>query len=601
MLNVSSTWKEAVKKQFRNQAYLKFNLKIVPPGLREGAILSSNPSNLSFTKSNINTIMDGLEHTPKHFITLEPNRWALDGSFEALQSDTVTSIWWSANALDTYEHAKISIVFDQVYSLPGVAIKWDTETNSHPTAFTISGQNTNTGNPTYQFTDVQVNDVSEFYSVPMQGVNFVQISLDPNLWNKSDWRARIDQITCGLVVSFNSINNGRVVSASTTDKSDPLSSTLPVHTMQITLRNLDSYFDPQLEEGISQYVSRRQVAKVNWGFNLGEGGTEWSPDMPYLLDSFKIPSDSGNVVFNLSSRLNFIDSDFKQGNWSTASRSLSTLAQYILSRSNVLKESDTQVPWVLPSVLNTMYAIAPIPALASNVLLQQIALAGCCWLTTNPETGFIEFVDKSNDTTVDAEITMGQELGDPSIIIDSQLKSVTAVLNTYTASATEISLGSSKYDLSGQTTVEIKYSKEFATAVRAEVANGTLVSATYYCSYATLTLSGTGQVTVELFGKEIEKTQAYIKTYNDSTVINGMEVTIDNPFITNMTTLNKVAEYVKNYYLKRNTYNISYIGYPELMSGDSINLTTKYGSGVVEVCNSQIDFNGAWTGKVEAY
>ena len=82
-------------------------------------------------------------------------------------------------------------------------------------------------------------------------------------------------------------------------------------------------------------------------------------------------------------------------------------------------------------------------------------------------------------------------------------------------------------------------------------------------------------------------------------IADGMDVTIDNPLITSTDHAQQVAEYVKNYYLRRNEYKISYLGYPQLVAGDKIDLSTIYGSDVVEVKNNTIEFNGGWTGTME--
>ena len=79
-----------------------------------------------------------------------------------------------------------------------------------------------------------------------------------------------------------------------------------------------------------------------------------------------------------------------------------------------------------------------------------------------------------------------------------------------------------------------------------------------------------------------------------------MDVVIDNPLITNIAHAQQVATYVRDYYLRRNSYTISYIGYPQAEPVDKISLTTIYGSNDVDVLSNVISFNGGWSGTMEA-
>ena len=63
MLDVSAQWHNASRQQFRYQAYLYASLEVVPPGLREGAQVSSTATH---EQASIDKVMDAIGF-PKNY------------------------------------------------------------------------------------------------------------------------------------------------------------------------------------------------------------------------------------------------------------------------------------------------------------------------------------------------------------------------------------------------------------------------------------------------------------------------------------------------------------------------------------------------------
>lgn len=595
MIAVSSKWHNASMEQFRYQAYLKCRLDVVPPGIREGAIASSSTS---FSRSDPSKVIDGFDESLQAYGSLEPNRICLDGSCALLSSTGVTNTWWSALPPAT-QASTVHIEFDQVYSIPGLYITWDLETMSYPTSVTLTGYDS-TGTLVYSNTVTGINSVTGFFEYPMD--NIKSITLTINDWANPNWRGRIAEIILGLVIAMDSINNGRIVKADSIDSSDPISNSLPTHSLNVSFRNVDQYFDPMLQTGVSKYLAARQVMTIQWGFRTDLDTLEWSPKLKYLLSTFKIPKNSKDVDMCMDNRLTLLSQDFVQGTYTGENRSLYDLATYIMTNSNVLAENDSQIPWILPDALKTLYTAAPIPCAASNVLMQYIALASCTWLSIDSVTGFIQLKVPTEIVNTNCAIQQAQELGDPTITVSDRLRSITVGVYKYAAKANAEEVGKLETILDTTTTVKIKYSADYAINVSAAVTNATIQSATYYASYAILTLvpsSSSTAVSVILTGTELVTTISYVELFLDSNVSNGRDITIEDPFITDITMATAVATYLQKYYGKRVAYSGSYLGYPQLEAGDHINYTSVYGDAVVDVTSNKITFNGAWTGTVE--
>ena len=596
MLTVSAQWHNASRSQFRYQAYLYASLEVVPPGLREGAKISSDDT---YSQASTDRVMDGLYASPAQYVTLERNRWLLDGTFKIIESTDAFDDWWSMLAVSARQPI-VQFSFDKPYTIPGIYFRWDKENGTCPKSIRVVGYDS-TRVAKYNIEVDGINSAEGFFeNLAMDDIQYVDIEILS--WMSDGWRARLLEVMFGLVVDFNSVNNGRIVSATQTDKADPLNSKLPTHSLELVLRNYDTYFDATLQQGVSKYLAQQQVMKIQWAFITAKGVTEYAPKQVYLTEKIEIPADSKEVKMKLTNRLELLDGDFYFNTYTGASRTLRAIAEYVLTKSGVLIEFDGQDPWVIPSAFDSITTVAPIPFGATNAVLQLIALAGCTWLTTRSTDGFIQFFESQASASEYCSVTVAQELGDPEITIHDRLRSVSVGVYHYVPRSEAETVGTGEYTLYGVNVLRVKYYNDYATGVSATVSGATLTSAQYYASYAILTVTASDSgatVKVTLSGTVIDSTVSYLETYRNVSIADGMDVTVENPLITNTAHAQQVAEYVKNYYLRRNEYKIPYLGYPQVVAGDKLNLSTVYGSDVVEVRNNTIKFNGGWTGTLE--
>ena len=345
------------------------------------------------------------------------------------------------------------------------------------------------------------------------------------------------------------------------------------------------------------YLEKQQILRIQWLYTTSRGVVETAPAQSYLIESFNVPAGSKDVEMKLTSRLAMLDREFTFGTYTGSSRTIKSLAEYVLSNSGVLREYNGQEPWVLPDSLESFSTNAPIPDKPANVLLQMLALASCTWLTTRSTDGYVEFLE-SQPTSEFCAVGLAQELGDPKITIHNQVRSLSVGVYHYTAGTGPQALGSVQYVLTGTNVLTIKYNVPYAINVSATISGASIQSARYYNSYAVLTVeAGTdAAVQVELSGTPVEETVSYVELYRDQTITDGRDITVENPFITSVEHAARVAQYVLQYYSRRQTYSVPYIGYPQLEAGDSIVLETIYGAGDVSVLENTIKFNGGWSG-----
>ena len=107
---VSTTWKEAIQAQFRYPAYLRLTLGVQPPGIREGAQVSTSATE---SITSVDTILDGNKANAEPVATFEKDRWMGDGSMylpSEVASQNKPMEWWSNDC--TASAVELTFIFD---------------------------------------------------------------------------------------------------------------------------------------------------------------------------------------------------------------------------------------------------------------------------------------------------------------------------------------------------------------------------------------------------------------------------------------------------------------------------------------------------------
>ena len=596
MLPVSATWQAAIKEQFRYQGYLRVSFQVSPPGLQDNLSISSDDS---FPQSDIDSMNDS-NYNPVAYASLEPNRWLLNGTFNILPDGaTQTGDWWST----IFEDASkvIHFQFDNTYNIPGVYIQWDSADQTFPTKIKVTGYDTDGGVISTK-TISDIDSYITFVDIAMDKV--FSVDLEITEWNNKDWRAHIAEVLFGLYASYDSINNGRVVSADSVMKASPLSEDLPTVTISLSLRNLDREFDPSLESGVSKYLAQRQRVEFQWGFATSYNNIEWAPSVYKYIESFSIPEDSKEVTVETTHRLAFMETDFKKAVYDGTRRTLYSVADEVLRNSDIIKESENDQPWELDEILKSFYTDAPVPKQPTNQVLQLIANASTCWLSSDPTNDYVKISRMSVDEDSAVEVGTMQQLGDPAFEIQEQLHTLTIGVYKYIAADTKTNISSGEYSITGQTTLQMDYTVDSARGVTCSVSGATLVSFTPYSSSAIVVVKpssgSSATATVTLEGYEVKSSTTYVQTYQDTSLTAGLDVIIDNPFITETESLSALSDWIVGWYNRRQKMSMSYIGYPELEPGDTVNLSTIYKNNVkTQVLSNELSFNGAFDGTLE--
>lgn len=594
-IQVSKTWKNAIQAQFRYPGYLRIQLDIVPPDIVENTTVSSTDTDKWTQASNVL----GSNNVPyEPTASLEHNRWLLGGNMALIDDQHPVNNrmgWWSDDVVSTSNPIVFLFSFSQAYDLIGFYIQWDTQTNSWATDFTFEGLDAN--NQVIQTRTVKsAKKPDEYYDVEMTGVHAIRLTF--RAWSKPNWRARIEYIVLGRLIQF---DNDRVQSATYGASTHLLSNQLPTSQLDLEISNYDREFDPRIQEGVSVYLARRQQVRAQWGFETSYGTVEWLKEWPLWLSSWSIPADAQTFKLSTGSRLAFMTNKYIYGQYTGTPATFATVAQYMLEHSTITKEGTNEIPWDLDPVLSTLYTRAPLPIAAENTVLQLLANAAGCMLTIDNQNDHVCI--KSGVSPSGYIITENQQLGDPSFQISDRLKSVQVSLYTFSTKSSSEKIYSFDGKLSGHNVLQIVYDSD-VIAINPSVSNisgATLNSATFYARAAVLDVTAPDaetDVDITITGTIVEESKTWIQTYANTDVVDGLEVSVDNPLITEMATLRRVADATLQYYQKRTETVIPYLGYPELQPLDTVDIQSTYGKFSGDITDAKLSFNGGFDGTI---
>lgn len=595
-LEVSNQWKEKIKSQFRYPGYLKVLLTLVPEEIRE----STTVSTIHTEKISSPVQLTDGETAPREPIaTFERNRWRGDGS-QYLPSATGSynneTEWWSNTVyFDENQPVELTFLFGRAFSFAGLFITWDTETNSWPTDWEVVGYKLDGSiQKRYRITNTQ--SIYEFNETPFKDVS--KVILRVFKWNKPDWRVRINEIMFGTYLDF---SNDSITRADLSVSVSPIMDELPTCQFSFTFSNYDKTFDPQLQQGYAQYLTRKQLLEAQWGFETSYGNIEWMDTFPLYLSNWQIPADSQEVTLTAQSRLGFMDTEYIKGVYDGEKHNMYDLAVHILESSNILRERNSEVPWEVAQTLKNFYTRAPMPISATNTLLQLIANATGHALDTNLRNGYVRIKEPVNFT--EYSVGVAQQLGDPSFEIQDRLKSIKIGLHSYSLANETSEVFKTELVLSEPKDITCYFnSGAIVHNPRVSVSNATITIGATYARAMIIHITPVDPneiVTVTINGTVIEESVTLLEMYNNPEVSRGVEVEVDNELITEVETATYLANYLVSYYIRRNHMNVEYIGYPELEAGDRISIPTNYGEDTGDIVSAKLTFNGGFNGTLK--
>ena len=307
-------------------------------------------------------------------VTLELNRWALDGSQEILNTDH--DYGWVGDEMSAAS-GNISYVmtrnFGVSHALAGITLAFDTNTNEFPTAVNVEFINEDS---TSVDEDVTPTESKVEVTLTGEAVRSVVLTFSDMMPYR---RPRVQATLWGIGYFY---TNADLISCSQANDVDPLARRLPQEKFSFTIHDYKHTFDPDNPQGVYATINKGAPIVASYGYELDDGTVEWLKGDRYVLNN-KPTFQNSKVAFQGTGLLSTLTGTYYKG--VLGKIDFYSLAEAVLRDANLTPSVSGGDPWVIDSSLANMYTTAPLPIATHAECLQMIAHACNCRLFTDDD------------------------------------------------------------------------------------------------------------------------------------------------------------------------------------------------------------------------
>ena len=296
MIDASTAYKAAIIGDSRRM-YIKAKVHIVDPDIVYGSVSGTEQSAYSKPAQLHNDVSD----SGKPYITGEPNRWLLDGTFdfaEDVYADSNSEIGYETDTLfaaDGTGNQYCEMTFSGVDVLQALTVFFpDNEYDGFPVNLTISVKS---GNTTAYNKSITGNTERKIKLDGFTVNDPTAIRVEVSKWS-SRRRFRVLEIVAGIHEEW---SDDVIASFSVVHQTNFSSTTLPYGTATIVFDNTDHRFDPYNKDGIFASLEERQGIDLYLGV-----GIDGEPDYK-KLGVFYQYQDGWKIRNGLTIRWNLVD------------------------------------------------------------------------------------------------------------------------------------------------------------------------------------------------------------------------------------------------------------------------------------------------------
>jgi len=587
---VSANWLNNQKQTIVEESFVEVSYDFADPDALADASASDNGS---IYIANTPQIVSGVAKDIVPYATLEHNIWLLDGSRKIIPESDYGDTGYVSDILsnETCGFDKIPIVeisFTEVHApvISGITITWGDAYNEYAENFRVTAYN----GATLVAEKNVIDNKSVISIVELDIENYDLIRIEILKWCLPYHRARISNVFIGINRIYTKTD---LLEFEHLQEVDPLNAKLPKISIRFRIDNTSDEYNPNNETGMSKYLMERQEIRTRYGYKLGDS-IEWIDGGVFYLSEWEAPQNGISANFEARDLLEFMSSTYMKGVYSPEGVSLYSLATAVFEEANLPLNSDGTVKWVIDDSLKNIYTNAPLPLVSLAECLQMIANAAACVLYADRKG--ILHIEPIKTEPDDYTIDNFNSFKKSEISLTKPLSQVDVTTYNYFIGDTGKELYNGVIPINGSKSIYITYSDP-AVNVSANVTNGTLVSANYYTNACLLTITGNGDVSVNITG-DILKTSETIITISTGEE-KGEIQKVENPLITTSERAVAIGEWVKDYLSNRKIISSEWRVDPRLDVMDIITVKNNYGSSLVRTTSVSFAYNGAFRGTGE--
>ena len=351
MLQVTSAYKEEMKKPLRGHTLMRVNIGVINQEAQGSAHVSSETAYFSnLTKPLNNYVVDAL------YATTEENYSTIDGRMYFLpreKSDCVLN----QGIVSKDFMGDIQFMFPIPYDLRGITIDFG---KAYPVDFTIITDNARK--------EVRGNKAGKYVCEDVfQGVS--SLTIHPERMINGQAFLHIHEIIMGIGIYFNERN---ILTASKKEHISPIMEALPTIDFRLSVNNKDRAYDIENEKSTVNFLELGQKVQAFTGQEVGER-IEWLQIGTLKLKEWS--SDDDKMSFTAIDFLSGLTGKYRKGKFYPQGISIYDLCLDVLTDAGVDPRE-----FYIDEYLKAVKIKNPIPAVTHREALQLLSNAGRCLL-----------------------------------------------------------------------------------------------------------------------------------------------------------------------------------------------------------------------------
>ncbi len=362
MQYVSTEYKKAMKQLARNKSYMKINIGLINQNAQGNAVVQ--PDGFTYF-SDLKKPLDN-ESVSKKYATFERGYTQADGAKYFLPRAGHPGVSYYNAGIVTEAlcrngiHPSVLIKFNTTdpVDIKGLTIQFG---ELYPVEFIVE---------TDEKISVIEND-TPLYRTEETYNNATYMRITAIRMLKGNARFRIEMLTFGIGIV---LDNEKIVSANLKSIVSPISESLPAIDFDVTIENMDKYYNVDNPDSAIQYMSTGQELEVHYGYTLNNGEIEWLKGGTLYMRDWN--ANDNQATFQAVDIFEYMQDEYKKGEYRPEGISLYDLAVDVFQDAGVPNDKY----WVDPHLKDSI-VYNPLPVLMHKECLQLIANAGRSTIT----------------------------------------------------------------------------------------------------------------------------------------------------------------------------------------------------------------------------
>lgn len=406
MQYVSTEYKEAMKQAARNKSYMRISLGLINQAAQTAAEVQGG----GFTYFSDIVKPLSTETVSRVYATFENDFSKVDRSMYFLPRDGPAAVYYNAGIVTeaVCGHGDEPVVMIRFNAADPLDIKGLTLEfgDAYPSKLSVE---------TDEGVFVYDNDGPSFATEDtFDNTTFMKITAIEMV--NGVGRLRIHNIVFGIGIM---IDDEKIISAEMKSCISPISESLPSIDFNVTIENMDRYYNVDNEDSAINYMETGQKMEVYYGYTLNNGAIEWVKGGSLFMQEWS--ADDKLAKFGAVDIFEYMQDDYKRGEYRPEGFTLYDLAVDVFDDAGFLPGQY----WVDP-YLKKVEVCNPMPTAKHKECIQLIANAGRSVVMQNRD-GII-MIKSSFEPEKEVEANQVAEYGNVACLLQEQPYSEYAAL-----------------------------------------------------------------------------------------------------------------------------------------------------------------------------